>query len=418
VPPESLPAWSLVPLPALVLAIAILPVIAPHLWERRSTQVLVITVCALPVVGVLIAGAKRHELAEAAASYFSFITTLGALYVTSGGIRVSGDLEATPSTNVALVLLGSALASLVGTMGASMLMIRPVLHTNRQRVHREHLVPLFLLAVANAGGLLTPLGDPPLLAGYVGGVPFFWTLRLWPAWLLYVGSAALALYVIDRRVYAREPAAARARDRAEIEPIAIEGRRNVPLLLAIVPAALLPFGPREAVMLAIGTTSLAVTPRAVHKANGFAFAPILDVAIVFAGIFATLPPIEARLAAAAASLPVTKGWELFWASGLASSVLDNVPTYKAFAAIARALSTSGNGLVADTEPIKLAAISIGSVVMGATTYLGNGPNLIVRAIAERDGFRTPSFLRYAIFALVMMLPAHLITTVALVLLER
>ena len=297
-------------------------------------------------------------------------------------------------------------------------MIRPVLRTNRQRENRAHLVPFFILAVANAGGLLTPLGDPPLLVGYIGGVPFFWTLRLFPAWLLYVGSAALALYVADKRAYAREPAAALAKDEAEVEPIAIQGRRNVALMLAIVPAAMLPLGFREAAMVIIAVASLVVTPRAVHEANGFTFAPIIDVALIFAGLFASLGPIEAALVTSAPSLPVQKSWQLFWASGLLSSVLDNAPTYTAFAALAKGLSVSGAHLVAGVTPMKLAAVSIGSVVMGATTYIGNGPNLMIKAIAERERFPTPSFFRYAIFAFAMMLPAHVIATLVFVLLDR
>ena len=415
---EGFPAWSMVPFPALVLGIAVLPIVAPRAWERRAFQVFVVGLCGVPVIAFFLTTARLHDLAEATTSYLSFVATLGALYVTSGGFHLSGDLEAKPSTNVALLLIGSVLASLVGTTGASMLMIRPVLRTNRQRENRAHLVPFFILAVANAGGLLTPLGDPPLLVGYIGGVPFFWTLRLFPAWLLYVGSAAFALYVADSRAYAREPAAALARDEAEVAPIAIQGRRNVALMLAIVPAAMLPLGLREAAMVVIAVASLVVTPRAVHAANGFTFAPIIDVALIFAGLFASLGPIEAALVSSAPSLPVQKSWQLFWASGLLSSVLDNAPTYTAFAALAKGLSVSGANLVAGVTPMKLAAVSIGSVVMGATTYIGNGPNLMIKAIAERERFPTPSFFRYAIFAFAMMLPAHLIATLVFVLLDR
>jgi len=415
---EGFPAWSMVPFPALVLGIAVLPIVAPRAWERRAFQVFVVGLCGLPVIGLFVTTARLHDLAESTTSYLSFVATLGALYITSGGVHLSGDLEAKPSTNVALLLIGSVLASLVGTTGASMLMIRPVLRTNRQRENRAHLVPFFILAVANAGGLLTPLGDPPLLVGYIGGVPFFWTLRLFPAWLLYVGSAAVALYVADKRAYAREPAAALAKDEAEAEPIAIQGRRNVALMLAIVPAAMLPLGFREAAMVVISVASLVVTPRAVHKANGFTFAPIIDVALIFAGLFASLGPIEAALVTSAPSLPVQKSWQLFWASGLLSSVLDNAPTYTAFAALAKGLSVSGANLVAGVTPMKLAAVSIGSVVMGATTYIGNGPNLMIKAIAERERFPTPSFFRYAVFAFAMMLPAHVIATLVFVLLDR
>jgi Na+/H+ antiporter NhaD/arsenite permease-like protein len=415
---QGFPKWSMVPFPALVLAIAVLPIVAPRAWERRTFQTLIVALCGLPVLGLLVATARLHVLTEAATSYLSFVATLGALYVTSGGIHLSGDIEAKPSTNVALLLMGSVLASLVGTTGASMLMIRPLLRTNRQRENRAHLVPFFILAVANAGGLLTPLGDPPLLVGYIGGVPFFWTLRLLPAWILYVGSAAAALYLADRRAYEREPAIALVRDKAEVEPLAILGRRNIALMLAIVPAAMLPMGFREAAMVAIAVTSMLLTPRAVHVANGFTFAPIIDVALIFAGLFASLGPIKAALALDAPSLPIQKSWQLFWASGLLSSVLDNAPTYTAFAALAKGLSGAGAGLVAGVAPMKLAAVSIGSVVMGATTYIGNGPNLMIKAIAERERFPTPSFLRYAIFAFAVMLPAHAITTLVLVLVDR
>src|SRR5882672_4108024 len=229
-PPQGLPQWTMVPFPALVFAIAVLPIAMPRAWERRWFQGLVVTLCAAPVLGHFVATGQFSEVAGAAKSYLSFVTTLGALYITSGGVQLSGDVEAKPSTNVGLVVLGSVLASIVGTTGASMLMIRPLLWTNRQREHRAHLVPFFIVAVANAGGLLTPLGDPPLLVGYIGGVPFFWTLRLFPAWILYVGSTLFALGIAERRAYARETAAALARDHAQITPFGLEGKRNVALI--------------------------------------------------------------------------------------------------------------------------------------------------------------------------------------------
>ncbi len=415
---EGFPAWALVPFPALVLAIAVLPIVMPRAWGRRAFQIFVVALCAIPVLALFVATSRTQDLKEATTSYLSFVATLGALYTTSGGIHISGDIEAKPSTNVALVVIGAVLASLVGTTGASMLMIRPFLRTNRERENRAHLVPFFILAVANAGGLLTPLGDPPLLVGYIGGIPFFWTLRLFPAWLLYVGSTAIALCIVDRRAYAREPVAALAKNRAEIVPIAIEGRRNVALMVAVVPAAMLPLGYREVAMIAIACASVRMTPRALHQANGFTFTPIIDVALIFAGLFASLGPIQAALAANAPALPLQKSWQLFWASGMLSAVLDNAPTYTAFAALAKGLSAPGMALVAGIEPFKLAAVSIGCVVMGATTYIGNGPNLMIKAIAERERFPTPTFFRYAIFAFAMMLPAHIVTTLVLVLFDR
>jgi Na+/H+ antiporter NhaD/arsenite permease-like protein len=346
------------------------------------------------------------------------VATIGALYVTASGIFVAGDIEATPRTNLALLVIGALLASVIGTTGASILMIRPILRTNSQRQRRQHIVPFFILAVSNAGGLLTPLGDPPLLLGYLEGVPFLWTLRLFPYWLFYVVGVAGFFFVVERRAYAREETAARVRDRAEVVPLAVEGKRNIALLAAIVGAVLLPGGYREAAMIAIGVTSYFGTPRALHDKNGFSFGPILEVGILFAGLFACLSPIEVNLAAAAPGLPIQRAWQLFWCSGALSSVLDNAPTYAAFAALARGLSRGHSELVAGITEVKLAAVSVGSVVMGATTYIGNGPNLMVKAIAERAGYEMPSFVRYAIFAIGALFPLHLVTTLALMLLER
>ena len=299
-----------------------------------------------------------------------------------------------------------------------MLLIRPLLKTNHQREHRAHLVPFFILIVANAGGLLLPLGDPPLLVGYIMGVPFFWTLRLFPVWLLYVGSFAAAFYVVDRRAYARETARALAADRREVEPLSLLGRRNIAFLLTIVPAALLPEGWREVALLAIAASSFFTTPKGIHEANSFSFGPIVEVAIIFCGLFLCLGPIEATLAQAAPHFPVRDAWQLFWGSGVLSSVLDNAPTYTAFAALARGLAHHSGELVAGIDPIKLAAISAGSVVMGATTYIGNGPNLMVKAVAERERYAMPSFVRYFAFAFTTMLPAHLIVTAAFWWLDR
>jgi Na+/H+ antiporter NhaD/arsenite permease-like protein len=372
----------------------------------------------LPVVGYLTLNGHGPPVAHAAFEYVTFIATLGALYVTAGGVYAMADLEATPRANVGFLLVGSLLASVIGTTGASVLVIRPLLRTNSQRKHTAHLVPFFILAVANAGGLLTPLGDPPLLVGFVSGVPFFWTLRLLPVWLLYVGLFALALYVIDRRAYAQEPASALIRDRAEFKPLEIRGRRNLAWLLAIVGAAFLPPGLREVGMVAIALFSYFGTPRELHELNQFSLAPIFEVALLFVGLFTCLVPIEMALGRLAPELPLQHSWQLFWVSGALSAVLDNAPTYAGFAALARGLSHGHAGLVAGIDPIMLTAVSAGSVVMGATTYIGNGPNLMVKAIAERSGYSLPSFVRYALFAFAVMLPAHLIVTAALVFLER
>ncbi len=414
----NFPFWTLLPFPALVLAIAVFPMLIPHRWEKRGFQSAVILLCTLPVVAYELSSGRGAQVWEGTRGYLSFVLTLGALFTTSGGIHLKGDIEATPRNNLLFLLTGALLASVIGTTGASMLLIRPLLKTNQQRQHRAHLVPFFILIVANAGGLLTPLGDPPLLVGYIEGVPFFWTLHLFPVWLLYAVTLLAAFFVTDTRAHRRESQGAVARDRSQQEPLSFLGARNLLFLLAIVPAALLPEGFREVALFAIALASFFATPKAVHEANSFGFGPIIEVALIFAGLFLCLGPIEVTLAQAAPHLPVQEAWQLFWGSGALSSVLDNAPTYTAFAALARGLQNHGGALVAGIDPIKLAAISAGSVVMGATTYIGNGPNLMVKAVAERERYAMPSFGRYFVFAFSMMLPAHLIVTAALWWLDR
>ncbi len=426
-PHSALPVWTLLPFPVLVLAIAVLPAALPRLWHRHAFQLALSLACALPVAIFELASGGSAELTSSAHGYVTFVLTLGALFVAAGGVSVQGELGGTPRSNTALLLIGATLASAIGTTGASMLLIRPFLQANRERARRGHLVPFFILLVANIGGLLTPLGDPPLLVGYLDGVPFFWTLRLLPAWLLYVTSLGLAFYVIERRAFAREATreseptpkkSAPADQPTGTESLRIRGRRNLICLLLIVPATLLPSPVREVALLALALGSYWLTPRALHEANAFALSPMIEVALIFLGIFLCLAPIEAELGRAATSLPLSRAWHLFWGAGLLSSVLDNAPTYGAFTALARGLPHGTSELVAGVAPLKLAAISVGSVVMGATTYVGNGSNLMVKAVAERAGFTLPSFVRYALFAFATLLPIHLLMTFALWWLER
>jgi Na+/H+ antiporter NhaD/arsenite permease-like protein len=411
--PELFPTWSLLPFAVLVIGIAVLPLVRPHLWERAWAQAAFAAACALPIVAYCLAADRGAPLREALGSYGAFVSAIAALYVVASGVVVAGDIQATPRNNVAFIAVGSLLASLMGTTGASILLLRPLLRTNRQRTQRDHLVPFFILSVSNAGGMLTPLGDPPLLLGYLQGVPFTWTLTLWPYWLWYVGGICAATYWVDRRAYAREPARAKLEDRAQRAPLSMSGRYNVLLLLLVVAAVLLPSGLRELGMLALAVGSYAATPRALHRENDFSFAPIREVAVLFAGLFACLVPIEVNLAAAAPGLLLREPWQLFWSAGALSAVLDNAPTYAAFLALARGLSHAEPELVAGVAPMLLTAISVGSVVMGATTYIGNGPNLMVRAIAVRFGYALPDFVRYTLFALLVLLPLHLGTTLLL-----
>lgn len=415
---EGFPFWTMLPFPALVLSIAVLPMIVPRLWSKHWFQVSVVVLYSAPLVCALTFRGSGHEVVHALSEYVTFVCTLGALFVTAGGFYAVGNLEGTPRTNLAFLLIGSVLASVIGTTGASILVIRPFLRTNAERENTQHLVPFFILAVANAGGLLTPLGDPPLLVGFIQGVPFFWTLRLFPVWLLYVGFFAAVFYVIDRRAYAQEPNLAKQRDRETAAPLEIRGSHNLLWLLAIVGAAFLPNIVREAALLVIGLASYFGTSREVHRLNHFSFGPIIEVAVLFAGLFACLVPIEHGFAASAHRIPLQASWQLFWASGALSAVLDNAPTYAAFAALARGVSIGHSGLVNGVLPLKLAAVSAGSVVMGATTYIGNGPNLMVKAIAEQAHYVLPSFARFAAFAFLTMLLPHLVLTAAFAFMER
>ncbi|HSY24526.1 MAG TPA: sodium:proton antiporter [Polyangiaceae bacterium] len=417
----ALPGWTLLPFPALLLAMAVLPAVAPRLWERRAVHGLVVLVCALPVVVFLVAHRMARELGEAASSYAAFVAMLGSLFVAAGGIDLDADFEATPASNALFLFAGGVLASLVGTTAASVLLIRPFLATNRGRPDAAHLLPFFVVVVANAGGLLTPLGNPPLLIGYLAGVPFMWTLRLWPAWVLYVATACAGVYAVDRRAFASaRTRAGEGRRASSGRPTRLEfsGKRSVPFVVAIGAAALLSSPWREIVMILAATASYLVTPPAVRRRTGFTFAPLADVAVLFAGLFACLPPIEALLFARAASLPIQSASSIFWASGLLSSVLDNAPTYSAFLSLTRGLSVGLPALVAGVTPLKLAALSLGTTVMGATTYIGNGPNLVIKAIAERESFPAPSFLRFAGWSFCIMLPAHLVVTAVLAWAEK
>lgn len=409
------PAWTMVPFGILLASIATLPTLMEKTWQKPWFQLLIVLGCTVPVIGWIISAGLMEQLQHAGGHYLTFVLTLTALYVTTGGIRISGDVHATPKVNVAFVAIGSVLASIIGTTGAAMLLVRPLLATNRQRTHAAHVLPLFIMAVANAGGLLTPIGDPPLLIGFLNGVPFFWTLRLIPFWALYVATILLVLWVMERRAYAREPLAALAQDDREVQPLRVEGFANIALLvLAVACVVAAPTPLREIALLGIAIGSYLTTPRERHKQTDFSFHPMAEVGILFVGIFACLIPVEAELNRQAASLPIRENWHFFWVSGALSAVLDNAPTYAAFTSLAKGLSEGMPNLVAGIAPGMLTAVSIASVTMGAMTYIGNGPNLLVKAVAERSGYPMPSFLRYAGFAFVVLLPAHILTTIALI----
>jgi Na+/H+ antiporter NhaD/arsenite permease-like protein len=400
-------SWAL-PFVGLLLAIAVLPLAAPRFWGSNLRKLLVAGILAAPVV-VLYLRVRPESLVHSAADYASFIVLLGGLFVISGGILLEGDLEATPRTNAALLGVGAILASFVGTTGASMVLVRPLLQTNRERKHVAHTVVFFIFLVSNIGGCLTPLGDPPLFLGYLLGVPFTWTFRLFVPWLFTTGLVLAIYFLWDRRAHAREAKADLKRDFYEVRRLRLAGRGNALLLAGVLASVAFLRAPwREAAIVALALSSWLRTDPELHKANRFTFHPILEVAALFAGIFATMLPALHILQARGAELGVREPWQFFWATGALSSFLDNAPTYLTFLALARSLHLPAE--VVGVPNALLAAISLGAVFMGANTYIGNGPNFMVRSIAEERGVKMPSFGGYMLYSGGVLVPVFLVVT--------
>ena len=307
----------MLPFVAMLLAIAVCPLWVPHWWESNRNKLLASAVLGLPVLAFY---GLRHPAAlmHTAVDYVSFILLLAGLFVISGGILLRGDLEATPATNTGFLVLGGVLASFVGTTGASMLLIRPLLQTNGQRTRVKHTVIFFIFIVSNVGGMLTPLGDPPLFLGHLAGVPFTWTFRLWPHWGLMLVVLLAAFFVFDSVQFSREPLAALRRDRARIEPLRVQGGLNAIWLVGVVLAVAFLHAPwREVAIVALAAASLWLTPRRIRRDNGFSVGPMVEVAVLFAGIFLTMIPALELLRLRGDELGVRAPWQFFWASGRA-----------------------------------------------------------------------------------------------------
>jgi Na+/H+ antiporter NhaD/arsenite permease-like protein len=384
--------YGVLPFAAMLLAIAVAPLWIPHWWESNRNKLIVSAGLSLPV---LVTYGVRHpaSLLHTGGDYVSFVVLLAGLFVVSGGILLRGDLAATPATNAAFLAIGAVLASVVGTTGASMLLIRALLQTNSERTRVKHTVVFFVFIVSNVGGMLTPLGDPPLFLGYLAGVPFTWTFQLWPHWLLMLGVLLAAYFVYDSIEFSREPLTALRRDRAQTQRLRLEGGLNaLPLGGIVLAVALLPAPWREAAIVALGALSLWLTPARIRRDNAFSWGPMVEVAVLFAGIFVTMIPALELLRLRGGELGVQAPWQFFWASGLLSSFLDNAPTYLAFLALGQGLRLPGE--IVGVPAAILAAISVGSVAMGANTYIGNAPNFMVKAIAEEAGVKMPGFFGY------------------------
>ncbi len=405
---SSLSPFWMAPFAALLLAIAVLPLAAPRAWESNGRKLGIALLLSAPVLALYLLR-QPATLIHVAGEYASFMVLLGSLFVISGGILLTGDLRATPAVNTAFLLVGSLLASFIGTTGASMLLLRALLATNSERRHVTHTVIFFIFLVANIGGSLTPLGDPPLFLGYLRGVPFLWTLRLVPLWLTAVLILSIVYYVWDHHAYGREAIRDLRRDDAERRPLRIAGWTNVLLLCGVMACVAFLRAPlRELAMLALLGLSLLTTSREVRQANRFTFHPILEVAALFIGIFITMNPALEYLRSHGAELGLHSPWHFFWATGLLSSFLDNAPTYLTFLSLGQGLHLTPE--VAGVSHSILVAISAGAVFMGANSYIGNGPNFMVRAIAEEQGVRMPSFGGYLLYSGAVLLPVFGVLT--------
>ncbi len=404
----TFPWWSVLPFIGLLLSIAILPLAAPHWWEDHQHKAWVGVLFSFPILLVILQN-DPSELVKTLKDYAAFIVLLGSLFVVAGGIVLDGDLRAIPAINTLFLASGAVLANFIGTTGASMVLIRPFLRTNKERRHIAHLPIFFIFMVSNVGGCLTPLGDPPLFLGFLKGVPFFWTLSLWREWVFMIGLLLAVFYTFDTYWWKRESPQAVRRDRAHVVPLHLRGRRNLLCLAGILWAVFLAEPWRELVMVTMGLLGYAWTPRDYRKKNAFTFLPIAEVAILFAGIFITMVPMLVLLRVHGHEFGITKPWQFFWLTGSLSSFLDNAPTYLTFISLGQGLGVGGPFLGIPERLLQ--AISLGAVFMGANTYIGNGPNFMVKAIAEEMKVKMPSFFGYMAYSTAILLPLFFLVTV-------
>ena len=450
---HMLPLWSIIPFVGMLLSIAIFPLVKGEWWESHELHVAVCWAAVFLIPFVIVFGPEitAEQLSETiVGDYIPFIILLLGLFVVAGGIHIRGTIVGTTRNNVILLLIGTALASWVGTTGAAMLLIRPIIRANLWRKHKAHIIVFFIFLVANMGGCLTPLGDPPLFLGYLRGVPFFWTLmHIWPLLILNTALLIVIFIVLDRRMVKREGQegadALELMDRADDRvPIRIEGAHNFIFLALIIIAVILNgsipqmemfinpetgktfgfeifgvhtgidyYGQIGIILIAL-LLSWFTTPREIRKRNNFEWAPITEVAKLFIGIFITMIPALALLRAYGGTLGIDSPLKFFWATGLLSSFLDNSPTYVVFLTAAGALGTTDPTAVVTTagavaQPMLL-AISAGAVFMGAVTYIGNAPNFMVKNIAESAKIKMPSFFAYMGWSVAILIPIFIVDT--------
>ncbi|MFV0517091.1 MAG: sodium:proton antiporter [Aminipila sp.] len=447
---HELPLWSCIPFFGMLVSIAVFPLVNPHWWEHNMLKVSIFwsLVFLIPFGICYGMGMLTYQVVEIVVlDYLPFIVLLFGLFVSAGGIVLKGTLIGTTKTNVILLLIGTLLASWVGTTGAAMLMIRPIIRANAWRERKAHIVVFFIFMVANIGGCLTPVGDPPLFLGFLRGVPFFWTMKLLPLMIINILILTIIFITIDKTLYKKELALGRSPKKLQGNsakvPLRIEGAHNFIFILMIVGAVVLngllpqfsffanqttgqlngipvmgvifPYNSiiQMGIILWAASLSIKTTKKAIRQANSFTYAPIEEVAKLFIGIFLTMIPALAILKANGGSLGLNTPAQFFWITGILSSFLDNAPTYLVFLTTAGAMGvTEGIVTTIGTVGFKtLMAISAGAVFMGANTYIGNAPNFMVKSIAEENKIKMPSFFGYICWSVTILIPIFILDTV-------
>ena len=428
-----------IPFLGMLLSIAVFPLVKPAWWERNQKYA-VIAWSLLFLIPFAIRygfGVMGEQLLEViVGDYFTFIVLLFGLFCVAGNITIEGELSGSPKVNVIMLLIGTLLSSWIGTTGASMVMIRPLIRANKWRSRKTQVVVFFIFLVSNIGGCLTPVGDPPLLMGFMRNVPFFWSLRLIPIMTLNVAILLVIFYILDSRAYRKDLADGitpeiQSGDKAAIRVV---GAHNIIFLAAIVVAVILSgvlpstkafsggihiYEEVEltyaalievVIILTAAFLSFKTTNKSVREDNHFSWGAIQEVAVLFIGIFITMIPALLILKAKGAELGLNQPWQMFWVTGAMSSFLDNTPTYLVFLTTAGTLgATAGlHTSVGIVPQVMLEAISCGAVFMGANTYIGNAPNFMVKSIAEENGIRMPSFFGYMTWSLRFLIPVFLV----------
>jgi Na+/H+ antiporter NhaD/arsenite permease-like protein len=443
---KILPYWSVIPFILILLAIAIIPLLHGVWWESNLNKAVVSVLCSLPIISYLLwlGPLGQKALIDILHDYYAFIILLVALFTISGGIHLDGDLKATPLVNMTFLGAGAAMASFIGTTGAAMVLIRPLLRTNQERKKKAHIFIFFIFLVANIGGSLLPVGDPPLFLGYLFGVPFFWTLRLWPLWLTEIALLLTIFYIWDTWAYSKESKEDLRRDLREQKPLRVHGKVNLLLILGVLCSVIFfkeyevngtPIDlswMQQPAMILLALTSFVLDSQSKQKAhkrghtqfktprehNFFTFSAMVEVALLFMGIFITMIPALCLLKAHGAETGVSQPWQFFWMSGGLSSFLDNAPTYATYFALGQGVT---KGLLASSSNLSvvsvvggpigeeiLMAISAGSVFMGANTYIGNAPNFMVKTLCEEAKVKMPSFFGYMLYSGLILVPSFLL----------